>query len=115
MRRAVRSLAFIVFASPLAVAQDQLQLINKVAATYRALPKTSYDFEMVTVRDSPGSFRNVSEMHRRIAGSAGKYRSEGFPYGILYVFDGQFRWSYNSDRKEYTKTSAPASTRPSRK
>ena len=55
--------------------------------------------------------RNVMEQRQRIVGSAGKYREEAIPAGILYVYDGQYRWAYNADRNEYTKMSTTAAGR----
>ncbi|HMD71845.1 MAG TPA: hypothetical protein VKF41_10905 [Bryobacteraceae bacterium] len=52
--------------------------------------------------------RNRTEQRQRIVGSGGKYRQETIPNGVLYLFDGQYRWSYNPERNEYTKTPAEA-------
>src|ERR1700682_4489247 len=104
MRKATLFLA--VLLSPLASAQDPLQLLKKVAANYAALHKTTYDFEQVEVREDLGPRHDQSEQRQRIAGSGGKFRQEVLPSGMLYIFDGQFRWAFNRDRNEYTKTSA---------
>ena len=106
MRHAALSLANLVFLCSFAAAQDPLQLMQKVAANYKALPKTTYDFEQVEVREYLGTYHNQTEQRLRIAGSAGKYRQEQLPPGTLYLFDGQFNWAYNRDRNEYTKISA---------
>ena len=110
MRKAALSLAVVVLLSPSAAAQapleDPLELLKKVGANYAALPKTSYDFEQVEVREFLGTFHNVTEQRQRIAGTGGKYCQEELPSGTLYIFDGQFRWAYNRDRNEYTKTRA---------
>ena len=106
MRHAALSVANLVFLCSFAAAQDPLQLMQKVAANYKALPKTTYDFEQVEVREYLGTYHNQTEQRLRIAGSAGKYRQEQLPPGTLYLFDGQFNWAYNRDRNEYTKISA---------
>jgi outer membrane lipoprotein-sorting protein len=104
MRKTALFLAVLV--PSLALAQDPLLLLKKVAATYAALPKTTYDFEQLEVREHLDSSHNQSEQRQRIAGSGGRYREETLPSGVLYIFDGQFRWAFNRDRNEYTKTSA---------
>jgi outer membrane lipoprotein-sorting protein len=97
------------FLAPIGAAQDDaLQLLRKVAATYVELPKTTYSFEQVEVREFPGTLRTRTEQRQRIVGSGGKYRQETLPNGVLYLFDGQYRWSYNPERNEYTKTPADA-------
>jgi outer membrane lipoprotein-sorting protein len=103
MRKAALSLAILVLFSPFASAQDPLELLKKVAATYAALPKTTYDFEQVEVREYLDGMRNKTEQRQRIAGAGGKYRQEMLSSSILYLFDGQFQWVYNRDRNEYTK------------
>src|ERR1035437_21925 len=110
MRKLAIVLPAFVLLSPFAAAQDPLQLLKKVAASYAALPKTSYDFERVEVREYRGAIHNRTEQRRRIVGSPGKVREEALPAGILYLFDGQYRWAYNPDREEFTKTSASAAT-----
>jgi outer membrane lipoprotein-sorting protein len=95
--------ALVVF-TPFAAAQDDpLQLVKKVAATYSALYKTSYDFEQVEVMEVSGAAQSRTEWRRRIVGSGGRYREETLPSGIMYLFDGQYSWAYNPDRNEYTK------------
>ncbi|MBZ5727887.1 MAG: redoxin domain-containing protein [Acidobacteriia bacterium] len=103
MRKAVLALAVLVLLSPCALAQDPLEILKKVAATYSALPKTTYDFELVEVREDLGTYHHQSEERMRIAGAFGSYRQETIPSGVLYVSDGQVRWTYNPDRNEYSK------------
>jgi outer membrane lipoprotein-sorting protein len=103
-------IASLVVTSPAAPAQDVLQLLQQVAATYSNLPKTAYDFEKAEVRESSGTFSSRSEQRMRIMGSGGRYRQQQLPSGVLYIFDGQDRWSYQPDRNEYTKTSVGRTT-----
>lgn len=105
MSKFALSSALVVLLSPLAAAQTPLELLSKVAANYTSLSKTSYDFEQVEIREFSLS-QSKSEQRLRIAGSGGKYRQETLPSGTLWVADGQFRWAYNRDRNEYTKTPA---------
>jgi outer membrane lipoprotein-sorting protein len=92
--------------------EDALQLIKKVAANYAALRNTSYDFELVEAREYPGTRMNRTEHRQRILGSRGKYREETLPSGPLYLFDGEYRWSYNPEREEYTKVKAGNGSNP---
>jgi outer membrane lipoprotein-sorting protein len=101
MRFVPALLSALLFAPP-AAAQDPLQLLKKVAATYAALHETSYEFEFVEQTEYPGPFHNVIERRVRLAGSAGRSRNETVG-GVVYVSDGQFAWAYNPDRNEYTK------------
>src|ERR1035437_8670529 len=110
MRKLAIVLPAFVLLSPFAAAQDPLQLLKKVAASYAALPKTSDDFERVEVREYRGAIHNRTEQRRRIVGSPGKVREEALPAGILYLFDGQYRWAYPPAREAFTKTSASAAT-----
>jgi len=108
VRKAVQSLIILILLAPFAVAQDAMQLLKQVQATYDALPKTTYDFEMVEVMDFPGDMHHVVEQRHRIIGSRGRYREEALPTGLLYVFDGQSIWTLNRDRSEYRKTNNSA-------
>jgi outer membrane lipoprotein-sorting protein len=111
MRKLALALPALFLLAPIGAAQDNsLLLLRKVAATYAALPRTSYSFEQVEVREAPGTLRTRTEQRQRIVGSGGKYRQETLPNGVLYLFDGQYRWSYNPERNEYTKTPADAAT-----
>ena len=97
------------FVAHLTAAQDDpLELMNRVQANFRALGKTTYDFEQIDIRESRGPFNNRMEQRQRMVGSGGKYRQEALPHGVLYLYDGQYRWTYNPDRNEYTKTAANA-------
>jgi cytochrome c biogenesis protein CcmG, thiol:disulfide interchange protein DsbE len=112
MLQSVCALQFAVLVAPLFAAQeDPLQLMRNVAANYAALSKRSYDFEQVEVQERFGAIQNRTEQRRRIVGSGAKYREETLPSGILYLFDGQYKWVFNPDRNEYTKESA-SSGRP---
>jgi len=92
---------------PTGVAQDSpLELLNKVAANYAAMPKTTYSFEQVEVREYSGTMLNRTEQRQRLMGSGGKYRQETVPNGVVYILDGQYRWSYYPERNEYTKDTA---------
>ena len=104
MRKVALSLATSLLLSSLATAEDPLEIVKKVAANYAAMLKTSYDFEMVEVRESQSTFLMRTEHHQRIMGAGGRFREEALPSGLLCLFDGQFLWSYNPDRNEYTKT-----------
>ncbi len=105
MRQLLRTFQILSFLVPLVAAQDSpVQLMKKVAANYSALYKTSYDFEQTEVRESGGAFQNRMEQRRRIVGSGGRFREEALPSGTLYLFDGRYRWAYNPDRNEYTKS-----------
>jgi outer membrane lipoprotein-sorting protein/peroxiredoxin len=97
------------FASNATAQDNSLLLLRKVAASYVALSRTSYSFELVETREFPGGTQIRTEQRQRIVGSGGKYRQETLPSGIVNVFDGQYRWSYNPNRNEYTKTPADAS------
>ena len=104
MLRVALVLSISVVVPPLTAAQDDpLALLNRVAANYDALGKTTYDFEQVEIRESLGAFNNRMEQRQRIVGSGGKYRQEPLPAGVIYVFDGQYLWTYNTDRNEYIK------------
>ena len=101
MRKLAFALPVLSLFAPFAAAQDEpLQLLKKVAENYAALPKTSYSFELAEVRESSGAIRSRTEQRQRIVGSGGKYRQETLPSGVLYLFDGQFRWAYSSTRLE---------------
>jgi len=108
MRKAVLALPVLVLLPLPSVAQDALQLLQRVAANYAALSKTTYEFEQVELREFQGVFQNQTQRRQRIVGSAGRYREETLPAGPVYIFDGQSRWAYNPDRNEYTKTNANA-------
>jgi hypothetical protein len=86
-------------------AQDALQLLKQAAATYAGLAQTSYDFERVEVREYSGTTSSRSEQRLRVVGGGGRNRQQQLPTGTLYLFDGQYRWVYQPDRNEYTKTS----------
>ena len=101
--RTLLVVAAVAFAPSNLSAQDALDLLNKAAATVRAMSKTSYDFEQVAVSDSQGLSGIRSEQRRRLAGSGGRYREESIPSGPLYLFDGTYYWTYNPDRNEYTR------------
>lgn len=98
-------LAFL-FAATAAAQDEPTELLKKVAETYAALPMTNFSFEQVEVREFSSSMHNRTEQRERYIGSGGKSRQEGIPNGVLYLFDGEYRWSYNPERNEYTKESA---------
>ena len=68
-----------------AEAQDPLQLLQKVAANYAALSKTSYDFESIELMEFKSGFQNQTQRRQRIVGSGGRYREESLPSGPLYT------------------------------
>jgi len=105
VRNAGRSLAILILLAPFAVAQDAMQLFKQAVATFDALPKTTYDFEMVEVSDfAMGGYHSRTEQRHRIVGSRGRWRDETLPKGLLSISDGLYRWGYNPDRSdEYTK------------
>jgi outer membrane lipoprotein-sorting protein len=105
-------LTTVVFAPFSIRAQDAVDLLSKAAANVRTLSKSSYDFEEVQVRDSRGSISNRTEQRVRLAGSGGRYRSERLPAGPLYLFDGSYRWAYNPERNEYTKSAGVPAVAP---
>ncbi|HEY3443443.1 MAG TPA: hypothetical protein VGK29_21975 [Paludibaculum sp.] len=108
MRKSLIALPVLLLLPLCAEAQDPLQLVQKVAANYAALSKTTYDFERIELMEFKSSSQHQTQRRQRIVGSGGKYREESLPSGPLYLFDGQFNWAYNPDRNEYTKTSARA-------
>ncbi len=95
-------LAFL-FAATAAVQDDPAGLLKRVAETYATLPKTTYSFEQLEVREFSGSMQNRTEQRERFMGAEGKFRQEQLPNGVLRLFDGQYRWAYNPGRNEYTK------------
>jgi outer membrane lipoprotein-sorting protein len=108
----VRALASIVatvlLLSPLAVAQENaLQLLQKVAANHGNFQNTTYEFEQSETRDSEGL---RTEHRTRVVGSGPRFREEA--RGVVYLFDGQHRWAYNTDRNEYVKVAAPSGGSP---
>jgi len=109
MRRFALLFHTLILLAPFVSAQDDaLQLMKSATATSAGLSKRSYDFEQVEATQYSGTMQNRSEQRRRIVGSGGRYREESLPSGVLYLFDGQYRWVYNPERNEYTKASASA-------
>ena len=97
----MRAIPMLLFPSLLMAQDAPLELLKKVAANYRALIKTTYDFERVEVREDAS---NRTERRERILGSGGRYRYTA--NGRVYLIDGQYGWTLDSDRNEYTKVEA---------
>jgi outer membrane lipoprotein-sorting protein len=108
MRKLLSALLMLAMVPAAGADPDPMELLKKVAATYAALPRTTYEFEQVESSEYKSAMHSVSQQRRRIVGSSGKYREESLPHGLLYVVDGSYRWSYNPDRNEYTRNEYPA-------
>lgn len=91
--------------------QDPLRLVQKAAANYAGLLKTTYDFEQTELLELNSSSRSQTPGRQWIVGSRGRYREESLSSGTLYVFDGKHNWAYSPGRNEYTKTSARSAHR----
>jgi outer membrane lipoprotein-sorting protein len=107
MRPFAAAVSLAAFLPQWAGAQDALELLNRVAANYKTLAKTTYDFEQVERRELLSGSLTVTERRQRIAGSQGRFREQQLPSGTLYLFDSQFLWVYDPDRNEYAKRSFP--------
>lgn len=85
-----------------AAAQDPLEILKKVAETYRNL--TTYDIEQVvrSENQSLGS-KSENESRQRIAGAPGRKSRHEYSGGSLTISDGQNYWNYNPASNEYTK------------
>jgi outer membrane lipoprotein-sorting protein len=104
MRKAPGLSLFTLFVCQSVVAQDALRMLQDASAHISELPKSSYDFELVETHEFFTPLHTKTEIHRRMTGSGGKYRQEMPSYGMVYVFDGQFRWTYSKGSNEYEKT-----------